>query len=101
MLEDIVIDTNVLKHAISPEQTRQAMSIDLVNAVLSSTTNLCVDEGAVLDTSKNRSHIVHEYLKHIKPVDSFSYYFLTAMFSSGRFKKTPKKVSGAVGQFIL
>ena len=66
MLVDIVLDTNVLMHADNSIEPRRQMSRDLLVALKDCETHLCVDEGFDLDTSKNRSQIGSEYLKHLR-----------------------------------
>ena len=43
MLTDIVIDTNVLMHASNPNSGRQSEAFALLQAILSKSTELCLD----------------------------------------------------------
>ena len=66
MLEDVVLDTNVLKHADDPREIRREDAIDLVLRMFDASTTLAIDEGFALGDS-NTSLIGKEYLDNLVP----------------------------------
>jgi predicted nucleic acid-binding protein len=61
MLNDVVVDTNVLVHAQNPKEQRFEDSTNLIDNILNSNTDLCVDEGFSEEEAKNKSAIGSEY----------------------------------------
>lgn len=97
---DIVVDTNVLLHATNPSAGQYFTdSIDFLKRLAESDLNLCVDEGFSLDTSKNRSMIGHEYLKHLQPA-STSYQLLMQLALSSRISLVPSKVDRRISKIV-
>jgi len=99
MLEDILIDTNVLKHANDSNTPYQTDSIELINAMIDTETLLCVDEGFTLDETQNRSHIGHEYLKHLKH-GSLGHALLRYLFLERRYRFLPRQIPPAITRQI-
>lgn len=92
MLVDVVIDTNVLVHATNPGTARFAASVAFLQALLSSSTALCVDIGFSLDQSSNRGLIAAEYLAKVTS-QSLSAIILSQLAQSGRVKVLDLRIS--------
>ena len=89
--KDIVIDTNVLVHASNISCNCYALSLKLLEDILNSKSNICVDDGFDLDAGENRSQIGYEYEKLLKKRNGeFPSQFLAKMFASQRIKEVPK-----------
>lgn len=99
MLQDIVIDTNVLMHADDPRQKLQAVTAKLLDAIRTSQTKLCVDNLASLNSGKNRSQIMAEYLQHLA-AQSVGRQFIAYIAGNGRLVERSKSVNGTIGNFI-
>ena len=57
MLNDVVVDTNVLVHAQNPNEQRFEDSTNLVDTILNSNTDLCVDEGFNEKEAKTKAQL--------------------------------------------
>jgi len=99
MPNDSVIDTNVLVHAQNPGELRMQDSVALLNFILNSDEEICVDKEYSLEESKNCSLIFSEYYKHVIP-GSVAFAFLIQMASLGRIKVISDKVSPATAKKI-
>jgi predicted nucleic acid-binding protein len=99
MLADIVIDTNVFLHAENDQEQRKQDCQDLINALIETTTKLCVDEGFDLEESRNRSHIGHEYIKHLR-AGTLGYALIERLARSGRMLIVPRKVPTSISRHI-
>lgn len=66
MLVDLVVDTNVLLHASNPAEDRFNDAQAFLEVLLDSVAIMCVDKGYTLDTARNRSQIMAEYLTHLR-----------------------------------
>lgn len=74
-MSDIVIDTNVFLHAEDPRQPRNEAASDLIELLLSTDIEICVDEGFSLTEADNRSFVGNEYIRHIR-IGSLGYALL-------------------------
>src|SRR5262245_10856198 len=92
MLTDIVVDANVFVHEHNKKVSFHRGAKAFVNALLNSGTILCVDEGFDTEEAKNRSHIGHEYLKHLK-IGMLGFVVVATLASSMRVRMVPRKVS--------
>lgn len=82
-IHDVVLDTNVLLHAANPIEPRFGDALNLVTALVDSTTALCVDEGFDFDETKNRSLVGAEYLEKLV-VGTPGHALITKMALEGR-----------------
>ena len=98
MLADIVVDTNVLGHAQNPNEPRFASSVAFLEALLESSTDICLD-GIFAFGGANRSLIGQEYI-NVVGFGSVSYVALTRLLQSGRIRTISVKVSQDVKKFI-
>jgi len=98
-MPDIVIDTNVLKHANNTKEHRQKHAIELITYLLSSNEFICLDEGFSLNESLNKSHIGNEYITHLK-VGMLGYSFLVKIALEKRIKEVPKSTELAISKVI-
>lgn len=95
MLTDVIVDTNVLLHADNPEEARQGEAVNLVRALVTGPTAVCVDEGFSPEEGDNRSLIGGEYLDKLTAV-SLGYQMLVHVFSEGRIVEVSTSVSDQV-----
>jgi hypothetical protein len=98
MLDDIVVDSNVLGHAQNPSEPRFASSVAFLQALLESSTDICLD-GVFAFGGANRSLIGQEYIHNVG-FGSVSYVALTRLLESGRIRTISVKVAQDVKRFI-
>jgi predicted nucleic acid-binding protein len=98
-MNDVVIDTNVLKHASNPQEQLCSAARGLANRILDTAVKICVDEGFDVIPSKNRSLIGHEYLTHIR-FGSFAYAFIVKLISDNRVRTLSKNVGTRASKII-
>ena len=98
MLVDIVIDTNVLGHAQNPSEPRFAASVAFLQALLESSTDICLD-GIFAFGGANRSLMGQEYIDNIG-FGSVSYVALTRLLESGRIRAISVKVKQDIKRYI-
>ena len=66
MIEDIVLDTNILKHASDPRQSEQRDIQKFLTDLQSVETKICLDEGTNLEVEgQNRGAIYGEYRERL------------------------------------
>lgn len=103
ILNDIVIDTNVLVHAQNPNEQRFVDSTSLIDTILNSNTDLCVDEGFSEEEAKNRSAIGCEYLNNLY-FGSVSFNLIGQLAHQNRIKqlrkKAPYQISRRINQIL-
>ena len=104
MRPDLVIDTNVLVHASNPGESRQQECIDLINYLLESSEQICLDEGFDFSENLNKSHIGYEYIKHLKH-GMLGHVLIVSMAQSKRVvevsKTVPAGIAGKINQSIV
>ncbi|WP_157214586.1 hypothetical protein [Polaromonas sp. CF318] len=91
-LPDLTIDTNVFLHSCNNIELRHGDSLNLVQHLLSCTTNLAIDEGFSLDSALNKSLIGSEYLNKIVP-GSLPSALLTSLALGGRISMFKTKLT--------
>jgi predicted nucleic acid-binding protein len=97
---DVVIDTNVLKHASNPQEPLCSAARDFANKILRSKTKICVDQGFDIVSERNRSLIGHEYLTHVT-FGSFAYAFLLQLIAEKRVSIHSKNVGSRAMKIIV
>jgi hypothetical protein len=95
-MTDLLIDTNILMHANNDHERSQRMCIDLINYLLSSTENLCVDE----DLDINKSLILHEYFDKLRTPDTTGRSFIIRLLQQKRVTPIPRKCEQRVTKII-
>ena len=99
MLVDLVIDTNVLAHANNPENQHNSASINLIEALYSCSSLICVDEGFSIIEAENRSFIGSEYLENLVP-GMLGYNVISYLASIDRVKIVTKRTSSQISRYI-
>jgi predicted nucleic acid-binding protein len=103
ILNDVVIDTNVLVHAQNPDEQRFEDSTNLIGTILSSNTELCVDEGFSEEESKNKSAIGSEYFDKLS-FGSTGFTLVVQLAHQNRIKqlarRAPHHISRAINQIL-
>lgn len=90
-LEDIVIDTNTLKHVGNASCDCSEAAYKLLTSVLHSNCVICVDGKCHEDVGENESIICHEYKTHMNEQSlTFAQTFLATMYSDKRVKEISK-----------
>lgn len=98
VLADVVIDTNVLKHADDPRQQQQQECIDLIVQMLEAKTVLAVDGGFSLDDT-NSSLVGREYIDNLIP-GMLGLTLLTELVNQERVKTLDLRPGAAVRKAI-
>ena len=96
-----MIDTNVFVYSGDRNSPEFKKSINLLKKLWNRNTQLCVDKGFSLETSKNSSRIGYEYIEHIKPI-YYAYDVLVYLLRSKRIRFLPKNApnKSKAGKFI-
>ncbi len=90
MLIDIVVDTNVLAHAQSPNETRFSDAVIFFRKLVESATKLCID-GQFAFGSGNSSLIGQEYISTVG-FGGVAYAVLQSLLQANRIKTVSVKV---------
>lgn len=103
ILNDIVIDTNVLMHAQNPNEKRFGDSSVLINTILISNTDLCVDEGFSEEEGRNKSLIGSEYIDNLY-FGSLGFSLIVDLVQQNRIKplkrRAPQKIARKINQIL-
>lgn len=103
MLNDVVIDTNVLVHAQNPNEQRFEDSTNLIDTILDSNTDLCVDEGFSEEEAKNKSAICSEYFDQLC-FGSLGFTLIVQLAHQNRIKqlgrRAPHQISRRINQIL-
>ena len=99
MLKDIVIDTNVLMHADNVSSGRDKEAVDLLVAMLSSNTALCLDVASGGEEYSGSSLIRQEYSERLDG-GGLGTQFVTQMASEGRISYVSREVEAGIRKWI-
>jgi hypothetical protein len=91
VLADIVVDSNVLAHALNPDDARFGASTRLLETLDGALlAKLCLDEGFDADEARSRSRILSEYWMNVG-FGSVASAVLTRIFADGRIREIPAR----------
>jgi len=94
-MDDVVVDTNVFKHAQDRSSHHFMASAQFIASLLGSEVKLCLDQGFDIDNSAQPTSLIGaEYTKHLQP-QSYGHIALALLLATGRYKAVGTKVSDA------
>ncbi len=99
MLRDVVVDTNVFRHAANPKDDYWHPSLTFLKVLLDADTLLCVDKGFHLSCGEHKSVVGYEYHEHMR-FGSIGLEVLKKLAVQQRIKQVPRRAPQQIARRI-